>query len=171
MLTPKEYHFISQSIEIECQTLTNIPLLELIDRDYGPYQKNTIFKAPIYLAVELFKKGNVKIFIPYYLQLDFIKEIYEKEKEQREVFQIIHPNFFELHACLIKYQMNEAEETRNIMNELRELRLQKIKLGLKSLDGKALILDNLTQYEFAHVKLFIKESMERLRSVEKIQKQ
>lgn len=168
MLTPKEYHFISQSIEIECQSLKNIPILKLITSTYGPYKINKIINIPIFLALELNKKGYVKILIPFYLQYEFIESIYEKEKENLDNFQILHPNFFELHFCLIEFQKNEIE---NIINLLRELRLKKIKDGLKTIDGRALILDNLTQYEFSHVKIYIKESMEMLLKIEKSQKQ
>ena len=167
MLTPKEYHFMALSTEIEVQTLTDIPELNLISNFHGPLQQNTISKIPLFVALELQSKQYVKILIPYYLSHDFIINALEKEKEDVDAFQKVHPHFFELLHIMKDTIRADNPSTSNLANELREVRLGKLKVGMSGMDGKAVVLDNLTQYEFSHINLYVKETMEGLIWMEK----
>lgn len=164
---PEEYHLIAKMVKIECKITSNIPQLNLIEKTYGPFISNQIDKLPIFLALELKKKKKLNILLPFYLQSDYIIDIIEKEKTNEEIFQMIHPNFFELYFILKDF-IPELTKSYALFNELRQIRLNKIKAGLKSLDNRALILENLTQFEFAHVKNFVIKSMEMLNKIENI---
>lgn len=164
-MTPQELKLIAYHQHIEIRPKTYIPALSLLEKDYGPFFLHEPIQVPVHVAL-FFRKANLcEIIRPFFLESDYLMTIKKKEEESNE-YQEIYPYIFELCDDLLE-NYEDSENIRLLINDIRQLRLTKTTNGLKSIDGKALNLNNLTVFEYEQVKELLLGSMEMALRMEK----
>merc|ERR1712080_448484 len=151
-MSPAELKLISVHSEVEIEPLTFIPKLNLLEKEYGPYFPLSSAVVPFFCAKILSDNNLCVMKGPTIEQLKFILE--EETKNEEEYFKL--PNyFFELSSEFIKSaekNNREPELYKKLYCDIREIRFKKIRDGLEEIDCKALLLDNVTGFEFNQIK-------------------
>ncbi|WEL38899.1 GINS complex protein [Encephalitozoon hellem] len=172
VMSPEEILHIAYEELVEIEPTTSIPELCLMDRVYPPMVPLDIVKIPLYAALLLKKSNMCKIRLPLYLQLENLKAAVDTEVEKVDEYSHIHPYFFPLAKELLEccYNTENIEESKVMVEKIREIRLAKTLKGIKCLDGRALNMNNITLFEFNEVKELIIGSTEVGRKIESLSK-
>lgn len=165
-MTPEELINIAYQEDIEVEPTAHIPQLDLIQGTYGPFTPLSVHKVPIYLALLLKQTGQCRIRLPYYYDLDILRDTVKREEESEE-YQPIHPYFFEL-TGIVKHCYNV--EDRNVIlkhiNDIKHIRYSKTSIGVANIDSDAVNLNNITSWEFSEIRCFMLRTMEEARRLE-----
>ncbi|AFN83230.1 hypothetical protein EROM_061390 [Encephalitozoon romaleae SJ-2008] len=171
-MSPEEILHIAYEELVEVEPMTSIPELCLMDKTYPPMMPLDVVRIPLYAALLLKKSNMCKIRLPSYLQLESLKAIMDTEVEKIDEYSHIHPYFFPLAGELLEccYNTENIEESKVMIEKIREIRLAKTLKGIKCLDGRALNMNNITLFEFNEVKELILGSAEVGRKIEGLSK-
>ncbi|CAD25501.1 similarity to HYPOTHETICAL PROTEIN YJH2_yeast [Encephalitozoon cuniculi GB-M1] len=171
-ISPEEILHIAYEELVEIEPMTSIPELRLLERTYPPLMPLDIARIPLYAALLLKKSNMCKIRLPSYLQLESLKMSMDVEIEKADEYSCIHPYFFPLATELLEncYNVESIEESKMIVEKIKEIRLAKTLKGIKCLDGKALNMNNITLFEFNEIKELILGSAEVGRRIEDLAK-
>lgn len=172
-LQPDELEFLTeQSYEIQVisrTTLKPIKLMGLTTPNFRPLQSYTV---PLYIAQLLARQGKVDIVRPDWLRnSDKIRAIYEEEvRLGSSQFAKLDYEWIELGHILIDQieQKNEDEiRIRNILKDLRELRMSKIRKLLKEgfLVSGELKLEGLGRFELNEIRPFMVSVMGQMSAI------
>ncbi|EJW03265.1 hypothetical protein EDEG_02380 [Edhazardia aedis USNM 41457] len=154
-MLPTELINIAYQENIEIEPKCQIPILHLMQADFGPFSPLEIPKIPIYIALLLKKANQCRIRLPTFFDPNILREILQNEKDNDEYTQI-HPFTFELIGLLEHcYNVGNVDEIKILINEIKTIRHQKTHNGLKRIDSRALNLNNLTSWEFNEFKEFL----------------
>lgn len=148
-MTPEELLTISMYDEVDIESNTILPPIDMLSFSFKGYQPLQIAKIPLYIALHLRSMNSCVIRTPLYLEKDFIENVVEREKKEEGFVEL--PEYLFEHAYIF--------EVESSLSELKQLRLLKILKGLNSLDGKALCINGLTKWEFNEIRESITEAM------------
>lgn len=155
-----ELRLIAQQQEIDIIPLTSMPVLHMIETDYGPFSPNIPTRVPIHIAIFMSKSNLCRIPLPHYLSPTYLQEIRQKETENDSEYASIYPYIFELYDDILNCINENVEESRLLINDIKEIRMRKSRNGLVNIDGHALNLNNLTVYEYEEIKEMLLDGME-----------
>mmetsp|Transcript_8230 Transcript_8230/g.24546 ORF Transcript_8230/g.24546 Transcript_8230/m.24546 type:complete len:216 (-) Transcript_8230:305-952(-) len=143
--TPDELEFFAED-----ELITIIPHFSLPTRDsiihgiqgeWGPFEPSVAIDVPIWMAIYLFKRKQCDIKPPEWMQVDALREAYESERHEPNDFMPLPNHYLEIaHVLLIDAKgcfssAKEYMETRDLVDQLRRLRSNKINDGLAVLAG------------------------------------
>lgn len=168
-MKPNELLNIAYNTEVEIEPLTAIPQLNLMVHTYPCTGPLRISRFPFYIALSLKRANMCRIRLPSFLCLDNLKGILNSEIENKNEYSYIHPHLFTLGKELIAH-CYDVEDPENIivhLEKIKDLRFKKTLWGLRSLDGNAINLNNLTQFEFYEVRDLIFKSMKMARTIDR----
>lgn len=165
-MLPLELINIAYKEEIEIEPKVEIPELELIEKNFGPYFPLAIYRVPVYIALILKDSNQCRIRIPDFYDEEYLKDLIKREEENEE-YQIIHPYFFELKSIIDQcYNVENKNEIKALVNTLKCCRFKKTDEGLRNIDARAINLNGLTAWEFNEVKEFMLRTMEEAKKLE-----
>lgn len=169
-MTPEELLHIAHNEPVDVEPTTAIPPLHLLERTYPESRPLQIARLPVYAALHLKKANMCRIRLPGYLSLDSLRTTLAQECEKPDEYAYIHPHFFLLADDLLNnsYNVENMEESKILVERIKEARLRKTLGGIRSLDGRALNLNNMTMFEFNEVKELIVGSMRIGRRIEDV---
>lgn len=167
-MSPEEILHIAYEELVEVEPTTAIPELCLLEKTYPALHPLDIARLPLYVALLLKKANMCKIRLPEYLRPESLKATMELEAEKPDEYSCIHPHFFSLANELLSscYNVEDVEESRTMVERIKEARLAKTLRGIRCLDGKALNMNNITLFEFGEVKEMVLGAMEVGRRIE-----
>lgn len=151
-MKPEEMINIALQEEVEVEPQREIPKIELVD---GVIENGTplrVARMPLYIALHLQSAGYCLIKRPRYLTREFVTEILEQEKINKNFLEI-PPFFFEVARLLMPNGIDGE------ILELKRIRQSKIWQGLAAIDGKALCINGLTRWEFNEAREAILRAM------------
>ncbi|ELQ74464.1 hypothetical protein THOM_2611 [Trachipleistophora hominis] len=166
-MSPDELKLLAYHQEIEIHPSTNLPTLHLLETDYGPLSPHISAKVPIHTALFLHNTNLCKIPLPFFLSLDYLRAVKQAEKQHVNEYSPIYPYIFEVYDDLLRCVDGRVEEIRMVISEIKDIRMEKSRRGLVSIDGRALNLNNLTVYEYEQLKSMILDGMEMALKMEK----
>ncbi|ADM11742.1 uncharacterized protein Eint_061370 [Encephalitozoon intestinalis ATCC 50506] len=171
-ISPEEIFHIAHEELVEIEPTTSIPELCLLEKTYPALMPLDIARIPLYAALLLKKSNMCKIRLPSYLQIENLKATMDAEIQKVDEYSQIHPYFFPLAEKLLEccYNVENIEESKVIVEKIKEIRLAKTLKGIKCLDGRALNMNNITLFEFNEVKELIIGSVEAGRKIEALSK-
>jgi GINS complex subunit 2 len=166
-MLPLELLHIAHGETVEIEPLITIPALHLIEGMYKPCGPLHIARVPLFAALILKRANMCKIRLPQCLSLDALRTALDEEQRRADEYSCIHVHFFVLANELLDncYNVEDAEECRTLVEKIKEIRFKKTYDGLRSMDGRAMNLNNLTPYEFNEVKEFMLETMKTARRI------
>ena len=164
-MDPKEVLNMAYQEEIEIESTTKIPDIHLLEADIRGMRPLQTAKVPLYIALTLKNSKMCRIRLPSYFRRERLEETVDAEKENVSEYTKLHRHFFELSSILISnaYDAENPENLRLLVQEIKELRLQKTLDGMKLIDGHAFNVNNLTMWEFSEVRPFILSTSETAR--------
>lgn len=165
-MLPDELKLIAHHQAIRIKVTTDVAEIFLLEKNIGPFKIGELHEVPIHCALKMAKFNLCEIQTPLYLKEEHLRELKKKELETNE-YQEIYPYIFELYEDILQHLKGDVEHLRLLVSEIREIRLKKTKTGLKSIDGKALCLNNLTVYEYEQIKPILLKGMEMAARMEK----
>lgn len=167
-MTPEELLHIAYGELVEIEPMTAIPALQLLERTYSACGPLQIARVPLYAALLLKKANACKMRLPSYMALDGLRGVLAQEAAKTDEYSYIHPHFFSLAESLLSncYNVENVEESRMLVERIRETRFRKTFEGMQCLEGRAVNLNNLTMFEFNEVRGFMLGSMRMGRGIE-----
>ncbi|KRH95275.1 dna replication complex gins protein psf2 [Pseudoloma neurophilia] len=162
-LTKLELRTMAHFETVQVRFTRNVAPLNLLSETHGPFYVNQLYDLPIHCVIKLCQFNYCKLQRPFYLQLEYLKDIKEKEIKNTE-YQEIYPFIFEIYNDLLEFVDNK-EKIKLLISEIKELRKKKTLEGLKAFDGNAICLNNLTVYEYEQIKPVLLTGMERHNSI------
>lgn len=103
---------------------------------------------------------------PEWLNLTYLRDMYEQEKLKPLQFSSLPSNWLELSKILLAKAPDDISDLshhlRSIIQDLREIRLVKIKNGLRELNEANMELTNLSLMEINEIRPFILQVMNKL---------
>ena len=136
----------------------NYEKMSLISGNFGPFKTQKPVEVPLWLALELKKKGKCTIIVPNWLDEEILKNLVELEKESADKSNELKcklPDFyfFELSILLLHYSQDQIAHStllRTLIEDLFELRKKKLFISMKSIDFKerrVRKIENITFFE------------------------
>eukprot|EP00475_Leptophrys_vorax_P041535 TRINITY_DN78303_c0_g1_i1.p1 TRINITY_DN78303_c0_g1~~TRINITY_DN78303_c0_g1_i1.p1 ORF type:complete len:200 (+),score=13.35 TRINITY_DN78303_c0_g1_i1:106-705(+) len=149
--------------------------LRLFAGEFGPFRPQMAVEVPLWLAVALKKRGKCAVQPPTWMAADRLSAALDAEREQ-EGFQPLPFHYIEVAHLLFEAERHgvdipDAYKVRSLLQDIRDVRFNKIHQGLKRLGGatNAVKLANLSAMEANLVRPFfcsaLKEVMKREHAV------
>ncbi|KAG0440019.1 putative DNA replication complex GINS protein PSF2 [Dictyocoela muelleri] len=157
-MKPDELLLIARHLtEVEIEPLTSIPKISLLEYDIGPLTPLNPAVVPLFVALTLKKSGLCRIRAPSFFKEENLLQILEFEIKNENEFSKVHDYLFEIKRDIVdnSYNLNNKDTIRKLINEIREVRFGKIYNGLKMIDGHAMNLNNITEFELNQIKPFL----------------
>ncbi|EPR78933.1 DNA replication complex GINS protein PSF2 [Spraguea lophii 42_110] len=161
---------IAYQEDVEIEPIVTIPIIHMIEYDYGPFIPPNIAEVPLFVALMLKKSSMCRIRTPKYLEIEYLDRIYNEEVENKDEYISIYPYIFELYLvfCEHSYNMENREEVKRKVKDIQDVRLKKTKNGIKMVDGTALNLNNLTAFEYNQIKEYLIPAIKIIRNMRKM---
>lgn len=123
-------------------------------------------QVPLWVALILKSQDKCNIVPPEWLNLIYLKDMYEQEKLNPLQFSSLPYNWLELSKILLAKASDDvadlSHQLRSVIQDLREIRLIKIKNGLRELNEANMELTNLSLMEINEIRPFILQVMGKL---------
>ncbi|KAI8903124.1 hypothetical protein EDD86DRAFT_215393 [Gorgonomyces haynaldii] len=149
--------FLAENTLVEIVPKTTIPQIKLISGSYGPFKPLIKTQVPLWLGLTLQKNYRATIVQPQWLN----------ELQDLVQYEQTHPTFAQLprHYLELARLIETTEEQKQQLAQLRDIRLQKIRLGLQSLDGSYLQTDNFSAIEMESIREFCTIAFRELKTI------
>lgn len=168
-VTPEELEFFAEE-----EPITIIPsfqlrhspsgMLSCIGGEYGPFRPNMPVEVPIWLALQLHKRGKCRIVPPAFLDPVRLQALVAAEQSDLDSFQPVPFHFMEV-CCLLFESAKDAFgdsffKVRDLLQRLVNIRRHKIEDGLRMVSAASTIrLANLSAYEANLIRLNLQGSL------------
>lgn len=123
-------------------------------------------QVPIWLALILKAQRKCNIVPPEWLNLKKLQEFYQFEVTTLESFSELPHNWLELSKIFFENASDdlsdEVHKLKSLIQDLKEIRMIKIKKGLTLLNESHLQLDNLSLMEINEIRSFVVTMMGKL---------
>ncbi|OIR58710.1 MAG: GINS complex subunit Psf2 [Amphiamblys sp. WSBS2006] len=160
-MKPCDVEFLAGREEIEIVPFFESPVLHFIGGTYGPFRPPFPVKVPLWVALELKKRGRCRVVEPAWLAVQRLRLFLEGEKSS-EVFSDIPFRYVEISSLLFARcsdNIADSEQSRLLIKEIREARTKKIAAGLRGCDGYAMWLSNISWAEVCEIRGVLCEMM------------
>ncbi|CCH46477.1 DNA replication complex GINS protein [Wickerhamomyces ciferrii] len=126
-------------------------------------------QVPIWLAQILKAQRKCNIVPPEWLNLKTLKELYQHEVTDLESFSELPFNWLEISKIFFENApddlSDEIHKLKSLIQDLKEIRMIKIKKGLTLINESHLQLDNLSLMEINEIRPFVVSVMGKLTSM------
>ncbi|RKP12821.1 hypothetical protein BJ684DRAFT_4213, partial [Piptocephalis cylindrospora] len=159
-LTPSEIEFRGEEVLITVVPSFRAGPLHLISGTFGPFLPLQQVQLPLWLAMTLIRRGRCRLITPTWLTVPYLLKRLEEETSQPN-FSPLPSRYVEVSQVLLdgaRESIPQVGKVRRMLQELRELRLAKARLGLRTLDGHYLQLDGLSNMEINEMRPVVIES-------------
>lgn len=123
-------------------------------------------QVPIWLALILKAQRKCNIVPPEWLNLKKLQELYQFEVTTLECFSELPHNWLELSKIFFENApddlSDEVHKLKSLIQDLKEIRMIKVKKGLTLLNESHLQLDNLSLMEINEIRSFVVTMMGKL---------
>ncbi|KAF4324289.1 hypothetical protein G195_002381 [Phytophthora kernoviae 00238/432] len=121
----------------------NNGMLNFISGDFGPFQPGITTHVPLWLAMMLKQLNKCRILPPSWLSVDNLTSRLEREKTS-DVFEELPFHYLEVASLLLKNapeDLEQGEHIRSLLEDLQNVRQDKIRKGLSKIAGDVLQSD------------------------------
>ncbi|KIZ02764.1 DNA replication complex GINS protein PSF2 [Monoraphidium neglectum] len=139
-------------------------MLSCVGGDYGPFRPNMPVEVPIWLALQLHKRGKCRIIPPQFLDIPRLQALITAEQSDLDSFQPVPFYFMEV-CCLLFESAKDAFgdsffQVRDLLQQFVNIRRHKIEDGLRMVAQASTIrLANLSAYEANLIRLNLQGSL------------
>ncbi|TEB35723.1 Psf2-domain-containing protein [Coprinellus micaceus] len=161
-VTPQELEMIACQQLIEIVPLIAMEKTAFISGAYGPLRPPSKAKLPLWMAVNLKLKKKCHIIAPDWLNVEHLQDRLAQEVAKPDAFSDLPFRFSEISKVLLDVASDDLEnpdQLRSLLKDLREARQAKSREGLKHLDHSELGLTGLSSMEINEIRPFFVQSM------------
>eukprot|EP00668_Euglena_longa_P011785 GGOE01014202.1.p1 GENE.GGOE01014202.1~~GGOE01014202.1.p1 ORF type:complete len:257 (+),score=81.43 GGOE01014202.1:50-820(+) len=175
---PPVYHseFLagSQLVKINPKFELQQPL-QFISGTFGPFKPSREAVVPLWLALDLKKRGMCEIYPPDWLQTAQLQKFLDMEKDNHNDFVPLPYHFLEIGKMLVDANPDYLRGNEELCDEIRALlrdidthREEKVRQGLRTLQSyvSGIKLANLTSIEVHSVRPILASLFDKLRFLE-----
>ncbi|KAJ3369547.1 DNA replication protein psf2 [Allomyces arbusculus] len=148
-LSPAEAEFLAENERIQIEPLVRLPVLGLIETEFGPLVPPRSASVPLWLAIVLKKRGLCLIKPPRWLTAESLQDLVQAERTQDQ-FTPLPFHYMEVAKMLLEAagdDLPDANTCQTLLQDLREARRSKARQGVEIMDQSHIRVDNLAQME------------------------
>uniref|UniRef100_A0AC34RFJ7 DNA replication complex GINS protein PSF2 n=1 Tax=Panagrolaimus sp. JU765 TaxID=591449 RepID=A0AC34RFJ7_9BILA len=164
-MDPKQCDFLFENELIEIVPNFTSDRLELICGSTNAFEPGIPMKVPVWLALHLRKRQKCVINPPSWMNLAELQQMATSEAKS-DGFSEIPERFFEMSHVLLtqcKEDIENLEQMRTLVKDIWDMRTSKMKTSTINFLGDEprsdVQIDNITQFEIAHVRGFLSSSL------------
>lgn len=164
-LNNPELEFLAEQTTIDIFPNFRREEIELTSGTYGPFRPNKKVTIPLWLAMQFKKNKQCKIVIPPFLEINYLNNALETEKNERTALCTLPEYFFEICQILfsedVKEDFADITTTRGLVEDLIAIRTDKINKALEKIDKADLSFkaEGFNQKEIEKIRPFIYNHM------------
>ncbi|KAJ9053920.1 DNA replication protein psf2 [Entomophthora muscae] len=165
--SPQELEFMAENLRIQIEPNFSADKIELISGQVGPFRPPLLTSVPVWFAILLRSRNKCKIVPPSWLKIESLEAQLAKERESPE-FSDLPDHHLEVARLLVERAPNDLLDItviRNLLKEIREIRLNKAREGLRGLNPDYLQMDNLSRMEINEIRPCFQEGFRTLNSI------
>lgn len=171
-LSAKEVAFLAEQEPIYILPRYTMNGIELIGNDMPKLKALQRREVSLWLAILLKKQNKCNIVIPEWLSLPYLKaKLKEEEKRKERVTELpwhwIPVSKILLDICPDDF-IDSPHELRSLIQDLREIRMLKLRQGFSMIDDEYLEMTGLSLMEINEVRPFLLKTMDKLRDLKKV---
>lgn len=148
----------------------NHPTLRFISGTFGPLESGIPCLVPLWLAINLRKRGKCVIKIPQWLTITSLEETVNNEKSSNVLSQL--PFYYmEIAHLLLTHavgDMTEPERVSALLQDIENIRMDRLRYGISSLVTRvhadeavvSTFVTNVSSMEILNMKAFLLNSLE-----------
>ncbi|KAH3676300.1 hypothetical protein WICMUC_002096 [Wickerhamomyces mucosus] len=171
-LSPQEVEFLTESEMITILPRYSMNKLELITDDIPKLMAMHRIQVPLWYALILKQQRKCSIVPPNWLNHKSLKEFFQSEVTELNQFSKLPHNWLELSKIFFENAADdlsdEPAKLKSLIQDLKELRLIKVKKGLSLINESHLQLDNLSILEINEIRPFVVEVMGKLTKLKQV---
>eukprot|EP00871_Galdieria_phlegrea_P002984 jgi/Galph1/3687/GphlegSOOS_G2340.1 len=136
-LVTEEIEFFAEDELVEIIPNIQLPVVNLVAGDFGPFEVGVPIKVPLWLAISLKEAKRCRIMPPSWLNEEFLSAKVEEERNNPNSGLVgMHLHYLEITSKLLHYAPDDLEQSlqiRRVLEDLMELRTGKLRKGLSSI--------------------------------------
>nr|GAT58215.1 predicted protein [Mycena chlorophos] len=161
-VTPPELELIATQTLIDVIPLISMEKTAFISGAYGPLRPPHKARIPLWMALTLKRKKKCHILAPEWLSVEYLQNKIQEETSQPGFTQLPF-HFAEISRVLLDVapdDLQSPDKVRTLLQDLREARQAKARLGLEGLEHSTIInLSNLTSMEINEIRPIFVQAM------------
>lgn len=165
-LTPQEIQFITENGNIEILPRYSMNSIDLITTRIPKLIAMQRASVPLWFAVLLKQQKKCSIIPPNWLNLNSLREFYTTESTKVSSFSDLPSNWLELVKLFFEFAQDDLDDEvfkyKQVVQDLKEIRMVKVKKGLALINESNLQLDNLSIIEINEMRPFLVKTMQKL---------
>ncbi|GMM36801.1 DNA replication protein [Saccharomycopsis crataegensis] len=181
MTFPKELQETFTSAEIVylaenelIEVISNVSMndkLSLISTELPKFRVMSTYKIPIWLAIILRKQNKITVPPPEWLNENYLANKYQEEVTNQTAFTQLPNNWLEVSKIFLKHFVQDLIDNEDVLlkliQDLKEIRLVKLRKGLNNLNEINLGFNDLSLMEINEFRPFISRVMGNLAKFQK----
>lgn len=167
-LVPSELMFLAENHPVTIIPKATMKKLGLVGDDLPPLRANRRVQIPLWLALLLKLRDKCRIVPPEWLNYEYLKNAYDDEKANPKQFTSKLPdNWMEISKIILARAPDDVGDSvtaiKQVLQDLREIRLLKVNNGLRELNESNFTLTGLSMMEVNEMRPFVVNVMNQLR--------
>ncbi|KAM0682470.1 hypothetical protein MDAP_002309 [Mitosporidium daphniae] len=153
-----ERAFCAENILVTVSPNFSFGILSLMCGDFGPFIPSKFIKVPLWVAISLKKSFHCKIICPEWMEMEALEQCLKDEKEFEDTFYSLPFYWQEISSSILSCapnDLNDFEQTRELLQQIKEARSKKLDAGLKEMDSRPLSLKNIGCTELNRIKPYL----------------
>lgn len=172
--SPQEIQFITENQHIQILPRYTMNGIDLITDEIPKLRALHRVSVPLWFAVILKSQRKCSIVPPKWLTVSKLQELYKYELNETQSFSSLPHNWLELSKIFFDEApddlQDEAHKLKSLIQDLKEIRLIKVKRGLGLINESHLQLDNLSIMEINEIRPFVVQIMTKLTDLDEAAK-
>lgn len=127
-----ETNFIAEETIVTIIPNLDHPILQFVSGNFGPFQSGLPCHVPLWLALNLRKRGKCTIKTPEWLIAARLEQFVEQEKASRTLGNLPYFYMEVGHLLLTQAQddIQDAEKVSSLLQDLENIRMDRLRLGI-----------------------------------------
>eukprot|EP00033_Pygsuia_biforma_P002970 GCRY01003271.1.p1 GENE.GCRY01003271.1~~GCRY01003271.1.p1 ORF type:complete len:229 (+),score=8.25 GCRY01003271.1:122-808(+) len=165
VFTSEEIQFLGEESLLRIIPKFNLPSLQLISCELGPFKAGRPIQVPMWIAFQLKKQGRCSIIPPNWLSVDYLETVLEADKNNKGLFQNLPFHYIEISHLFLSYAQDDLNNHTRIfalIEDIMAVRKAKLRNGLLTLneEAPAVMLNNLSRMELNLTRPFLVKTLE-----------
>lgn len=169
--TPQELQFITENTSIEILPRYTMASIDLITTTIPPLRAMQRATVPVWVAVILKQQHKCSIVPPDWLTVPQLKHHHTVETKQLNSFSELPDNWLEVSKLFFDFAhddlSDEVHKFRALVQDLKEIRMIKVRRGIAHVNESNLQLDNLSVLEINEIRPLLVQTMGKLAALDK----
>ncbi|KAL3269200.1 hypothetical protein HHI36_008282 [Cryptolaemus montrouzieri] len=174
-MDPEEVEFLGEKEIITIVPNFNYGIINLISGDIGPFRAGLPVKVPMWVAVNLKQQQTCKIQQPDWMDIDFLEELRETEKNTQTFTKMPNEHYMALTKSILNCASDDlirANEIRTLVKDIWDIRMSKLRSSVDLLikeTASYAAVDNLTMMEINSVRPLLPHALDQIYRMKKLQ--